>query len=392
LIKINEKILKDYLGIEYKSILCDDFRVSTEIDEVKQIVDHMISPNKHCISHVKESKLIFLKQNYNVTIKNFTIILSEFLDINESFTTKALGISKVIQFEFLITTVQIFIETNSPEILYRLNNDNSFVKFLHKACKLYFTFEFNNIYHQLFENFVKILLGKNTPFPIIFLLIDVQGLDLINKLQIKIKKNQKFKFSSGSEVNSLNFASMIKVFLLFFESENLRLVQEISTHTYSSNIRFLNIFIRPIIEIFNSGLLVDQKLKEKVLNFDKLEEYEYFEDDPEKENKIEIPLYSMSIKEIIQSRLHEFEYEFFFSQENISVLDTGFELEKYQENDEEDIDMIINKKVQNNQNNLTQINLKIEENRKYYDNNFWSHKISLSKTEMLNDILNELLN
>lgn len=343
--------------------------------------------------------------NNNFLLNNNKKVVNSFLPNN----TETLGIKTIQKFEFLQSVFDLYInclEFNVDERVFITAKIQDILKtnIFSVMCDLYFNYPSNNIYQNIFLQFIQIITNKNSPKELIngILLINDENTiwgnnNLISLIVNEIIKNYQYTFEvTNHKMNNLLFGSNVLILQKIFESDNSYIEEEIIPKLSNEKI-FYEKFITKITEKFNKKLYKNETNEEKET---KLDPYNPRFDALKEQTDANINFSLEPLKEIIEFNLsvyekcinnenyenilkeHEAELEVRFFYIIIFILIQKRKAEKENLNysissiksengDENDIDI-----NQNSQALVVADETENENKEKYNDNNYWNVKPS----------------
>ena len=348
----------------------------------------------------------------NDIISNNNFLLNNNKKVVNSFSpnnTETLGIKTIQKFEFLQSVFDLYInclEFNVDERVFITAKIQDILKtnIFSVMCDLYFNYPSNNIYQNIFLQFIQIITNKNSPKELIngILLINDENTiwgnnNLISLIVNEIIKNYQYTFEvTNHKMNNLLFGSNVLILQKIFESDNSYIEEEIIPKLSNEKI-FYEKFITKITEKFNKKLYKNETNEEKET---KLDPYNPRFDALKEQTDANINFSLEPLKEIIEFNLsvyekcinnenyenilkeHEAELEVRFFYIIIFILIQKRKAEKENLNysissiksengDENDIDI-----NQNSQALVVADEAENENKEKYNDNNYWNVKPS----------------
>ena len=348
----------------------------------------------------------------NDIISNNNFLLNNNKKVVNSFSpnnTETLGIKTIQKFEFLQSVFDLYInclEFNVDERVFITAKIQDILKtnIFSVMCDLYFNYPSNNIYQNIFLQFIQIITNKNSPKELIngILLINDENTiwgnnNLISLIVNEIIKNYQYTFEvTNHKMNNLLFGSNVLILQKIFESDNSYIEEEIIPKLSNEKI-FYEKFITKITEKFNKKLYKNETNEEKET---KLDPYNPRFDALKEQTDANINFSLEPLKEIIEFNLsvyekcinnenyenilkeHEAELEVRFFYIIIFILIQKRKAEKENLNysissiksengDENDIDI-----NQNSQALVVADETENENKEKYNDNNYWNVKPS----------------
>ena len=348
----------------------------------------------------------------NDIISNNNFLLNNNKKVVNSFSpnnTETLGIKTIQKFEFLQSVFDLYInclEFNVDERVFITAKIQDILKtnIFSVMCDLYFNYPSNNIYQNIFLQFIQIITNKNSPKELIngILLINDENTiwgnnNLISLIVNEIIKNYQYTFEvTNHKMNNLLFGSNVLILQKIFESDNSYIEEEIIPKLSNEKI-FYEKFITKITEKFNKKLYKNEANEEKET---KLDPYNPRFDALKEQTDANINFSLEPLKEIIEFNLsvyekcinnenyenilkeHEAELEVRFFYIIIFILIQKRKAEKENLNysissiksengDENDIDI-----NQNSQALVVADETENENKEKYNDNNYWNVKPS----------------
>ena len=348
----------------------------------------------------------------NDIISNNNFLLNNNKKVVNSFSpnnTETLGIKTIQKFEFLQSVFDLYInclEFNVDERVFITAKIQDILKtnIFSVMCDLYFNYPSNNIYQNIFLQFIQIITNKNSPKELIngILLINDENTiwgnnNLISLIVNEVIKNYQYTFEvTNHKMNNLLFGSNVLILQKIFESDNSYIEEEIIPKLSNEKI-FYEKFITKITEKFNKKLYKNEANEEKET---KLDPYNPRFDALKEQTDANINFSLEPLKEIIEFNLsvyekcinnenyenilkeHEAELEVRFFYIIIFILIQKRKAEKENLNysissiksengDENDIDI-----NQNSQALVVADETENENKEKYNDNNYWNVKPS----------------
>ena len=348
----------------------------------------------------------------NDIISNNNFLLNNNKKVVNSFSpnnTETLGIKTIQKFEFLQSVFDLYInclEFNVDERVFITAKIQDILKtnIFSVMCDLYFNYPSNNIYQNIFLQFIQIITNKNSPKELIngILLINDENTiwgnnNLISLIVNEIIKNYQYTFEvTNHKMNNLLFGSNVLILQKIFESDNSYIEEEIIPKLSNEKI-FYEKFITKITEKFSKKLYKNETNEEKET---KLDPYNPRFDALKEQTDANINFSLEPLKEIIEFNLsvyekcinnenyenilkeHEAELEVRFFYIIIFILIQKRKAEKENLNysissiksengDENDIDI-----NQNSQALVVADETENENKEKYNDNNYWNVKPS----------------
>lgn len=348
----------------------------------------------------------------NDIISNNNFLLNNNKKVVNSFSpnnTETLGIKTIQKFEFLQSVFDLYInclEFNVDERVFITAKIQDILKtnIFSVMCDLYFNYPSNNIYQNIFLQFIQIITNKNSPKELIngILLINDENTiwgnnNLISLIVNEIIKNYQYTFeATNHKMNNLLFGSNVLILQKIFESDNSYIEEEIIPKLSNEKI-FYEKFITKITEKFNKKLYKNETNEEKET---KLDPYNPRFDALKEQTDANINFSLEPLKEIIEFNLsvyekcinnenyenilkeHEAELEVRFFYIIIFILiqkrkaekeNLNYSISSIKSENGDDNDIEIN---QNSQALVVADETENENKEKYNDNNYWNVKPS----------------
>ena len=415
IIKINENLLKDFETKVTKNFSCDE--TENEIINIIRSIDRGGSAYDANQKDFNFTSINVFKQNPERIIKlidkSVEIVINDIMSEDEDKKEeviincysekkhKKFGVKSLYEWEYLRTVIDIYVNCYANDEQ-KENIDLSIKKIidskiLSKMIRLYFDYAFTNMYTNIFDGLISIIICENTPPYLVKATFEIEednSKNLISLLVNDLIKNPKFTYeSSNNSTCSILFSNHCDLLKQIFQSKHPNILEIIEK---DKNIKFFNDdFITKISDKFSKKLLAEE-LDEGAKN-DYMSPLYDIDSSTKKETEVKLSKYSIN-QEI---DLHFKIYDKFIKGENYQDLLKEDEEEKKVE-EEERIDRNINEKtdekmeespifearnsgMENEQN-------KIEENEndnndEYNDSNYW--KVSFDQTtedEILKDL------
>ena len=463
LTKMNNSILSNYINKKTSTINSDDLKNEAMILINKQ--DNSNNPFNSS-DHIKfapkelvHNAFINNYSHYINSLKDIThLVINELIQQNKNQkqqTTKntkeeigcsynsqkieKLGINKIIEFEFIKSVLDIYINCIeiSKDSASCINENNKILfnkEFFSLMIEYYFKFKNNNFLNNIMIDFVKIIFDNNiSPEELISNILQINNdtnVDNHNNFIIllinDIIKDTYFIFeNSNNKMNSLSFGSNITILKYIFSCGNPCMIDILEKFT-KENFFYEN-FVTNIEQIFHKKLFKTEGEKEKIV-------FDYFGVKmgirKEVTGSLDMPFSLESINDMITFYLKVYE-KYIKGEEYMSLFkerekrleeikkSTEYtrlgnqkdesETEEEEKEDDDDIDipkpMFFNskleeknkeeKKVENNNDNNNNKNKKSEnndsydENQKYNDINYWHTE--LKSDNNMDNLMKELL-
>jgi hypothetical protein len=196
LIKTNENILKDYGNIVTTTLQAENDR--TIYNLIMNNNNGAEEESKEPSDSASVEKLFgILSESVNDVIASYIKPTeAEFIDTTYGENRKALGPLKLLEIEYIKSILDIIINGYANNVLTERfeNNLNTILdsEMFQLSIANFFEFEFNNIYQNIFQQVIVILVNKYTPKIIIDHLF--KDLNLMGVLIDNCEKNLNFKF------------------------------------------------------------------------------------------------------------------------------------------------------------------------------------------------------
>ena len=176
-----------------------------ENDNNVEIKNNYIRLLEFIIKFFKKIATLKIKQNElnKKILKILEKIIDNFKEVNIEFkgncdkSYNSLGLINLKIFEVIYTSLPIFTNSTNEEFDNFLISSN----FLHISLQLFFNYYWNNIYHNLFENFIKYLITNNNKH---YIALDYlhNSEDFFSNLANYINEKNQFIFNSGHIINN----------------------------------------------------------------------------------------------------------------------------------------------------------------------------------------------
>ena len=263
-------------------------------------------------------------QNYCESLNELCLIIINDIisDNNLGKDNTKFGINNLYKFDFICSVIDLYINNLSFEVYQRvfiIDKINELIKtkIFNKINSLFFIYNNNNFFANIYSQIIQIIVNENTPNELInnILLFEENNKDknLINLLINDIINNLKYIFKDNkNEIYSLSFSNEVYILNSIFSSNNIY-IQEIINKSPNEKF-FYEMFIQNIMKQFNSKLYkindnIEQK-KVDLLN-------PYF--DPQKEQSdTDIPFTLQSFSEVVS--LYLLVYEKYTKNEDYKII------------------------------------------------------------------------
>ena len=278
LTKINEYLLKDFEVKVTKNFSCDD--TENEIINIIRSIDRGGNAYDANQKDFNFTNINVFKQNPERIIKlidkSIEIIINDIMSEDEDkkeeiiincFSEKKhkkFGVKSLYEWEYFRTVIDIYVNcyANKEQIE---NIDLSIKKIVdskifNKMIKLYFDYAFTNMYTNIFDGLISIILCENTPSDLVkatFEIDEDNSKNLISLLVNDLIQNPKFIYeTSHNSTCSILFSNHCDLLKQIYESKNPIILELIEK---DKNLKFFNDdFITKISNKFSKKLLAEE--------------------------------------------------------------------------------------------------------------------------------------
>ena len=347
--KINEYLLKDFDTKVTKNFSCDE--TENEIINIIRSIDRGGSAYDANQKDFNFTSINVFKNNPERIIKlidrSVEIVINDIMSEDEDKKEeviincysekkhKKFGVKSLYEWEYLRTVIDIYVNcyANNEQ---KENIDLSIKKIVDskifsKMIRLYFDYAFTNMYTNIFDGLISIIICENTPSELVKATFEIEednSKNLISLLVNDLINNPKFKYESSNNTTcSILFSNHCDLLKQIFQSKHPIILELIEK---DKNIKFFNDdFVTKISDKFSKKLLAEE-LDEGAKNDYMSPLYDI---DSSTKKDTEVKLSKFSINEEID--LHFRIYDKFIKGENYQDLLKEDEEEKEDEKEDE---------------------------------------------------------